>query len=708
MSNQNYRSPIFGDQLLLFSLEGLSARAALLAAVLVYLGLSNVGVARAQSLELDEELNPDETQLSLASENDLQDFGFFDSTIPVVLSSSRLRHPLTESPAAITVIDRELIEQSGARSVVDLLHLVPGFQVGRIVNGNPFATYHGIAERYNPRMQLLIDGRPTYVPLYGGIPWGELPLNIVDIERIEVIRGPNAASFGPNSYYSVISVTTKAPEADAGWSIELEAGGNEYRRATLQHSGRVGRNPYRFSLQADRDEGFENIPDRERAAVATFSLDSQISEQRRLRFSTGIVEGGHMELNDIVEPHDLAQYEETDNAYIQLVWEDVRSVDDSWRVQYYYNYLDIKDHETVGFNLGAVLDNPDFNAVDFTVDLNRSTRSTRHEIELQKTLRYNSAQRFVFGGALRRDTVRGSYIFNDDKERSIETGRLFFQSDSALSDKLLLNTGLMLEENSLSGFTASPRLSLILQQNPSQHWRIGYSRAARTPLLLEKEGEVAFDYELSTGQTLTDFSIIDVDTDLKPEYIDVFEIGLLFVQPESDFSLDTKLSYQRMSDRIGTDTLSGFEPDGVDNSTKFYINDNTYSSKSVEFDLGYKPRRTTRFKMGYSYIFDLETKSYERLLAPRHTVSLFGSQAVGRGILVSAEYYYTSEWIWDDQRDRSKLNRLDLRLQKDWSLGGLEGNVAVQAELELGENTNYLERNEVDDMYFAKFNLTLP
>jgi len=674
---------------------------------IVFAFFISVGLLHAQSLTTSNNDSVDESQLLAAGDDDLQDFGVVDASIPVVLSSSRLRHPLTESPAAITVIDRELIEQSGARSLVDLLHLVPGFQVGRLVNGFPVATYHGLAERYNPSLQLLIDGRPTYVPLYGGIPWGELPVNVIDIERIEVIRGPNAASFGPNSYYSVISVTTKSPEADAGWAVELEGGGNAYRRGTLQHSGRLGQNPYRFSLQVDRDEGFKNIEDRERAAVATFNLDSQLSQQRRFRFSTGIVEGGYTEIDDIVEANDLAQFVEADNAYVQLVWENVRSVDDSWRVQYYYNYYDLTDRETVAFDFGDVIGDPQFNGVDVSVDLNRNARSTRHEIELQKTLRYNSTHRFVYGGALRHDTVQGSLVFNDLKRRSIDAGRLFFQSDSAFSESVLFNAGLMLEQNSLSGFTASPRVSLIFQQSPLNHWRLGYSRAARTPLLLETEGNVVFDYQLSTGQTLTNYFFYDEEGEIEPEYIDVVEIGLLHIQPENGFSLDSKLAYQQMRDRIVTDTQPNYEPDTFDGQSKFYINGIKYSAKSLEFDLSFKPRRATRFKVGYSYIFDLETKKSEPLLAPRHTLSLFGSHALRKGLLFSAEYYYTSEWIWDDVRARSKLNRLDLRLQKDWSLGGLKGDITLQAELELGENTNYLERNEVNDMYFAKLNFKL-
>ena len=159
------------------------------------------------------------------------EFDLFDEDVPIVLSASRLIQPLSSSPASITVIDAEMIRLSGARTIVDILRLVPGFQIGRLVNGNPIATYNGISERYNPRLQLIVDGRPTYVPLYGGIPWSELPIALTDINRVEVTRAPNAATFGPNSFTAVVSIITRAPAARSGWYANSEAGGNDFRSA---------------------------------------------------------------------------------------------------------------------------------------------------------------------------------------------------------------------------------------------------------------------------------------------------------------------------------------------------------------------------------------------------------------------------------------------------------------------------------------------
>lgn len=131
-----------------------------------------------------------------------------ETEIPMVLTASRLRTSIVNSPAAVTILDAQLLKNAGVRSIADIFLLVPGMQVGRYAYGDPVVTYNGQAARNNPRIQVLIDGRPTYVPLYGGVPWSELPIILSDIERVEIIRGPNAATFGPNSFSGVISIIT--------------------------------------------------------------------------------------------------------------------------------------------------------------------------------------------------------------------------------------------------------------------------------------------------------------------------------------------------------------------------------------------------------------------------------------------------------------------------------------------------------------------
>ena len=125
-----------------------------------------------------------------------EDFAFGDQEMPVVLSATRLKQAVADAPASITIIDRQMISQSGAREIPDLLRLVPGMVVGYEKGWDAFVSYHGTSADMARRMQVLIDGRSVFQPSLAFVDWIGLPLELDDIDRIEVVRGPNAAAYG--------------------------------------------------------------------------------------------------------------------------------------------------------------------------------------------------------------------------------------------------------------------------------------------------------------------------------------------------------------------------------------------------------------------------------------------------------------------------------------------------------------------------------
>ena len=114
---------------------------------------------------------------------------------PLVLTPSRLPQRLDEAPNAMTVIDRAMIEASGARRLEEVLRLVPGFQVGHKYNNQPTVAYHGLSDEFARRVLVLVNGQRIFQYSGGGVDWNNLPIPLQDIERIEVIRGPSAAAY---------------------------------------------------------------------------------------------------------------------------------------------------------------------------------------------------------------------------------------------------------------------------------------------------------------------------------------------------------------------------------------------------------------------------------------------------------------------------------------------------------------------------------
>ncbi|PKO62647.1 MAG: TonB-dependent receptor, partial [Betaproteobacteria bacterium HGW-Betaproteobacteria-17] len=182
----------------------------------------------------------------------------FLDELPVVLSVSRLSQPVLEAPAAVSVIDRDMIRASGFRDIPDLLRLVPGFSVAYTRDNTWALGYHGMGDAFSRRMQVLVDGRSIYSPHFGAVYWSDLPLSIDDIERIEVVRGPNAAVHGANAFSAVINIITKTAAQAQGSRVSMQAGEQSTRGFSAQHGGGEGALRYRLTASAQQRDRFES------------------------------------------------------------------------------------------------------------------------------------------------------------------------------------------------------------------------------------------------------------------------------------------------------------------------------------------------------------------------------------------------------------------------------------------------------------------
>jgi iron complex outermembrane receptor protein len=183
----------------------------------------------------------------------------FLDDIPVVLSASRLSQPINEAPAAVTVIDKQMIKDSGAWDLSEIFRLVPGMYVA--YHADPYfsadstVAYHGmVTTTTSDRMQVLIDGRSVYSGLFGGVNWSDLPIVLADIERIEVIRGPDSASYGANSYLGVINIITQHAAESRGASVSLSYG-NSRSEGVFRYGAKSGDLSYRMTASIRKDDG---------------------------------------------------------------------------------------------------------------------------------------------------------------------------------------------------------------------------------------------------------------------------------------------------------------------------------------------------------------------------------------------------------------------------------------------------------------------
>jgi outer membrane cobalamin receptor len=153
----------------------------------------------------------------------------------VVVSAAQVEIPLSTASSSVTVITRDDLEKHQVESVADALRTVPGLSV--IANGG-----RGALTSVFPRggesdySLVLVDGVQANA-FGGGYDFAHLP--VANIERIEIVRGPQSALYGSNAIGSVVRIVTRqggAPDASAS----LEGGGFDTFRATAATSGAVG------------------------------------------------------------------------------------------------------------------------------------------------------------------------------------------------------------------------------------------------------------------------------------------------------------------------------------------------------------------------------------------------------------------------------------------------------------------------------------
>lgn len=143
--------------------------------------------------------------------------------------------PLSSATGSVTVIDREAIDASGARTVGEVLRLAPGVSVTTNGRGG-FSAAHIRAGEPNFTL-VLLDGVPLNDPTYQvGDAFNLEGLPTAGIERIEIVRGPLSSFYGSTGLAGVVQVFTRDGEKRTA-EAELSAGDASYLRGTGTVSG---------------------------------------------------------------------------------------------------------------------------------------------------------------------------------------------------------------------------------------------------------------------------------------------------------------------------------------------------------------------------------------------------------------------------------------------------------------------------------------
>jgi len=630
------------------------------------------------------------------------------SELPVVASVSRLPQRLEDTPTAVTVIGQDMIKASGARNLNDVFRLVPGFQTHPHSTEPARVSYHGLSdEDYSPRVQVLIDGRSMYSPLFGnGVNWATLPVALEDIERIEVVRGTNGVSYGSNAFLGVINIITIDPALTRGFSVSASHGSQNVRDYGLRAGGRIGEaGDFRFTYRQQNDDALTNRGDwidDFRSRLFDFRADVAIDEVNSLQLNAGRSEAvtgvGRLDrVTRLSKADNPIRSMRQSDTYAQLLWRHVVSQTADFQLRYAY----VADRSDDAFDFVFPLVPPQVFHINQSGD-----EGVRHELELQNNLRFASMGRLAWGASWREDAMRSAWVLPGQGTVHRETARIFGNWEAKPATWLTTNLGLAGEHDSMAGFQWSPRLSANFHVDTQNTFRLGYSRAHRTGSIYDYRA----DYRLtvkSGAVTVFDRYPYSADRSLKPESMDTWEIGYLGNWRDWRASLDVRLFHEKITDRLNTidrDASNNlipamttpiqdvrirgveyqfkwqpFEPTRLVLTQSFAQIDSDYLASA----LGY-PNGTLSRPGDYRNIEDLTERSM-----PRRSTSLLWMQSLPYGLQFSLAGYWQDKMKWSSNSWSDKYRRFDGRLGYPFRIGGVNAELAYIVQSINGAHGEY-------------------
>ncbi len=484
--------------------------------------------------------------------DDLFDLSLEELVNLEVTSVSRKSERLSDVSAAVFVITQADIQRHGIRSIPEALRLAPGLAVLQIDANKWSVSSRGFGGRFANKLLVLMDGRVLYTPAFSGVFWDVQDTLIEEIDRIEVIRGPGAASWGTNAVNGVINIITRSASAADKPILVAGLEPQDARFAAARMSGGLGeRGAYRAFVQYRNGDG--NV-DMQGEATG----DDWESLRAGLRTDWSI---NNTEVHAVLEAYD-GRSGQTQPSFIptppyQLIEDTSADVGGAFLL--------------VGVSRGNERANTSAQlTLDYTdrvVDAYAEQRTTYNlELQHQRSLARHTV---VAGGLMRVDDLRlgsSEVVQFTDEAQTNAVFSAFLQDDIALvRDSLTLTLGARVEANELSPRTLEwmPTARLSWKVSPKHTAWGAVTRAVRTPSIADLSTRATDIFPaLPPGAPGNDFPVpVRVatvsDPDFRSETVLATEFGIRG-QLNSSLTYDLALyhmTYESLRDILLSDTV---------------------------------------------------------------------------------------------------------------------------------------------------------
>jgi iron complex outermembrane recepter protein len=374
-----------------------------------------------------------------------------------VTSVSKRGEPLSDAAAAVYVITREEILNSGARSLPDILRLAPNLQVAQITSSSFAITARGFNGPAASKLLVLIDGRSVYTPYHSGVSWDMQDVLPADIERIEVISGPGATLWGANAVNGVINIITRKAGDTQDGSLRV-GGGNLEQRGSVQYGGRAG-SAVDYRAYVDSFHYGDDL-----TAAGANARDAWQKSQGGFRVDW-MPAGDLVTLQGDLYSGSEQQFQGADEGIsghnLLTRWNHAFSESSSLQVQAYYDYT------------RSVIPNVGFDELN------------TYDLDVQHAFAWGSRQSIVWGGGVR--TEDDNFVVFLPPQRTLDYSNAFLQDTISLSRTLNLIVGTKYEHDAYTRGELLPDARLSWKVSDSNLLWAAVSQAVRAPSRIDRD-----------------------------------------------------------------------------------------------------------------------------------------------------------------------------------------------------------------------------
>lgn len=184
----------------------------------------------------------------------------YEEGLPTFITPANMTSSYKDTPNSVTSLDVEDLDALGIDNFVDAMRLVPGMIVAETHGTNATIGYHGTNVQVPRRMQILYNSNRLYRAGYADLIWRRMPIEMQDLERIEIVRGTSISDFGANAFTATVNMIQKPVALEPGLNVRARSSTNGENRLAASAAGNILGSKGYLRIASIEGDGFDESP----------------------------------------------------------------------------------------------------------------------------------------------------------------------------------------------------------------------------------------------------------------------------------------------------------------------------------------------------------------------------------------------------------------------------------------------------------------